>query len=184
MESNDPYNKPSFSLKNRLARLLWGMVYTLFFKFSPRPMHLYRITILRLFGAKLGKHCHVYPKAKIWAPWNLEMDDYSCLADDVICYSQANIRVGEKAIVSQGTHLCAGTHDYEDPDFQIFAKPITIEQKAWICADSFVGPGVTVGQGAVIGARSVVTKSMPAWMVCAGNPCTPIKPRVIKIATE
>ena len=176
----NPYEQASFSLKNRLARVIWSIVYHGFFKWTPRPTHGVRALILRLFGARLGRKCHVYPRVRIWAPWNLEMADHASLADGVNCYSMAPIRIGEKAVVSQGAHLCAGTHDYEDPSFQLYALPITVGAHAWICTEAFVGPGVEIGEGSVIGARAVVTKTMPAWMVCAGNPCKPIKPRQIR----
>jgi putative colanic acid biosynthesis acetyltransferase WcaF len=90
------------------------------------------------------------------------------------------IVLGERCVVSQGAHLCAGTHDYEAPNFQLVTAPITIGARAWVCTEAFVGPGVTVGEGAVIGARAVATKDMPAWTVCAGNPCRPLKPRVVR----
>jgi putative colanic acid biosynthesis acetyltransferase WcaF len=176
----DPRTQASFSLGDRIRRASWGVVYNLLFRTSPRPLHAWRAFLLRLFGAKLGQHCHVYAKVKIWAPWNLVMDDYACMADDVICYSIATVTLGAKAIVSQGTHLCTGTHDYEDPAFQLYALPITIGERAWICAESFIGPGVTVGEGAVIGARSVVTKDMPPWMICAGTPSKPLKRRIMR----
>lgn len=174
-----PYTQPSFSLQNRLARIAWGIVYTFVFRTSPRPFHSWRSFLLRSFGAKLGKGCHVYPKAQIWTPWNLVMADYAGIADDVNCYSIAVVSLGKKVVVSQGAYLCTGTHDYEDPNFQLYAKPIYVEDNAWLCAESFIAPGVTIGEGCVIGARSVVTKNMPAWKVCAGNPCKPIKPRLV-----
>lgn len=176
----DPFREPSFGLGNRLGRLLWACVYHCCFRWTPRPLHGLRALLLRMFGAKLGKGCHVYSGAKVWAPWNLEMGDGSCLADGVICYTMAPIRLGARVVVSQGAHLCAGTHDYESPNFQLCAYPISIGDRAWICTEAFVGPGVTIGEGAVIGARAVVTKPMPEWMVCAGNPCRPIKKRVIR----
>lgn len=176
----NPHNQPSFSFRNRLARFAWGVMYTLLFRTSLRPLHSWRSFLLRCFGAKVGKGCHVYPKARIWAPWNLVIEDYAGIADDVNCYSMAVISLGKKVVVSQGTHLCTGTHDYEDPNFQIYAKPIYIDDNAWLGAESFVSPGITIGAGAVIGARSVVTKDIPAWTVCAGNPCKPIKPRIVR----
>ena len=111
------------------------------------------------------------------------MADYACLADDVNCYSMAKVTIGAKAIVSQGTYLCTGTHDYNAASFQLVAKPITIGDNAWVCAQSFIGPGVTVGDGAVVGARSVVTKDVPKWTVVAGNPCRIIKNRVVAAAS-
>jgi len=174
---NDAHTGPSFSWRNRLSRGAWGVFCLLFFRFSPRPLHGWRSFVLRCFGAKLGRHCHIYPRAIIWAPWNLECADEVGIADNVIVYNQAKISIGYRAVISQGSHLCSGTHDYESPNFELIAHPITIGAQAWICADCFIGPGVNIGAGAVIGARSVATKDMPPWMVCAGHPCKPIKPR-------
>jgi len=176
----DPTTQASFSLKNRLGRLAWGIVQATLFRWSPRPAHGLRALLLKMFGAKLGVGCHVYPSAQIWAPWNLEMDDHACLGDGVICYSMARIRLGKKVVVSQRAHLCSGSHDYEDRNFQLYALPITIADHVWVCAEAFLGPGVEIGEGAVIGARAVATRSMPPWMVCAGNPCRPLKPRNIR----
>ena len=184
LKNIDPYTQPSFSVKNRLLRLVWAIVYVLFFQTSPRPFHAWRSFLLRCFGAKIGKGCHIYPKARIWAPWNLVMADYAGMADDVNCYSMAVVSLGKKVVVSQGTYLCTGSHNYEDPNFQLYAKPIHIGDNAWLCAESFINPGVTIGEGAVIGARALVTKDMPAWTVCAGNPCKPIKPRKIKMQND
>jgi putative colanic acid biosynthesis acetyltransferase WcaF len=87
------------------------------------------------------------------------------------------IIIGNQVIVSQGTHLCTGSHDYESKNFQLITKPIIIHDNAWICTECFIGPGVIIGEGSVIGARSVVNKNQAAWMVSAGNPARPIKPR-------
>lgn len=167
----------SFSLRNRIARMLWQCSWLLFFRPTPAPLHAWRSLLLRAFGASIGRHCHVYPDVRIWAPWTLDLQDYACLGRGVICYSMDTISLGKRVVVSQGAHLCTGSHDYESGTFQLFTRPIRIEDDAWICAEAFLAPGVTIGQGAVIGARSVVTRSQPAWTVCAGNPCKPIKPR-------
>ena len=105
------------------------------------------------------------------------MADYSSLGRRVIVYSMAPVSLGLRTVVSQGVHLCTGTHDYESEIFQLYARPISIGDDSWICADAFLGPGVSIGDGAVIGARAVVTRDQPAWMVCAGNPCRPLKLR-------
>ena len=102
----------SFTLQNRIMRVVWDVTCLLLFRHSPRPLHRWRAFILRCFGAQIGAHCHAYPKVKIWAPWNLEMHDHACLANEVICYNQARITLQERAIVSQGAHLCTGSHDY------------------------------------------------------------------------
>lgn len=179
-EGADGFVQPSFSLSNRLARVGWGIVYNLLFRPSPRPLHEWRSFLLRCFGAKIGKDCHVYPSVKIWAPWNLVLDDGASMGDDVICYSIDTVHLGKRVVISQFAHLCTGTHDYTSPNFQLYARPIHIGANGWVCANSFIGPGVSVGEGSVIGAGSVVTKSMPDWMVCAGNPCKPLKPRIMK----
>jgi putative colanic acid biosynthesis acetyltransferase WcaF len=177
LNPRDPAVQPSFSVGNRVRRTIWNLTYAILFRPSPRPLHAWRAFLLRLFGAQIGRGCHVYPKVRIWAPWNLVVEDLAGVADDVTLYSMGKITLGERCVVSQGAHLCAGTHDYNDPSFRLIALPIVIGSKAWICAEAFVGPGVTVGEGAVIGARSVVIKDAPPWMVCAGNPCRPIKRR-------
>ncbi|MCX7801130.1 MAG: WcaF family extracellular polysaccharide biosynthesis acetyltransferase [Fimbriimonadales bacterium] len=180
IQVGDAHTGPCFTLANRVRRALWGAAYLLLFRPSPRPCHAWRAFLLRLFGAKIGRGVHVYAKARVWAPWNLEIGDESGVADDAILYTMAPILLGRRVVVSQGAHLCAGTHDYEDPGFRLTASPIRVGDRAWIAAEAFVHPGVTIGEGAVIGARSVVTKDMPAWTVCAGHPCKPLKPRVLR----
>ncbi|MEQ1850130.1 MAG: WcaF family extracellular polysaccharide biosynthesis acetyltransferase [Chthoniobacteraceae bacterium] len=176
----DAHTGASFSAGNRLARMVWNFVWLFLFRPSPRPLHGWRAFLLRLFGAKLGRGCHIYPGVRVWAPWNLVCDDEAGVGDGVILYNQAIITIGKRAVISQGAHLCSGSHDYESPRFELFAKPITIGDHAWLAAECFIHPGVTVGEGAVVGARSVVTRDVPKWMVCAGNPCQSIKPRVMK----
>jgi putative colanic acid biosynthesis acetyltransferase WcaF len=173
----DSFNGSSFSLGNRIARAIWGMAWLLLARWTPRPLHSWRALVLTMFGARVGKNCHIYPGAVIWAPWNLEVGDETGVASGAILYNQAQIKLGKRVVISQGAHLCTGTHDYEKPGFPLIARPITVGDHAWVAAEAFVHPGITIGEGAVIGARSVVTKDVPAWMVCAGHPCEPIKPR-------
>ena len=176
--NNKPFEGPSFALNNRLARLAWQLVWFLLFRPTPPPLHAWRCLLLRCFRARIGAGCHIYSDARIWAPWNLHMAPKSCLGPGVICYSMAPIHLGEQVVVSQGAHLCTGSHDYTSASFPLFARPISIGANAWICTEAFIGPGVQIGEGAVIGARAVVVCSQPAWMVCAGNPAHPIKPRI------
>ncbi len=177
MHNQDTHSGPSFSLTNRLGRLLWGFTATILFTYSPKPLHFWRAFLLRCFGAKVGKKVHVYPKVKIWAPWNLILEDECGIANGAILYSQDIIHIGKKAVISQGAHLCAGTHDYNTKGFILVTKPITVGDYAWVATEVFVHPGIKIGKGAVIGARSVVNKHMPEWMVCAGFPCVPLKKR-------
>lgn len=175
--NTDTHTGPSFTMRNRLLRLFWLINYTIFFRLSPPPLYAWRSFLLRCFGAKVGPGAHVYPGVKIWAPWNLEVGEEAGIANGVILYSQGKITIGKRAVISQGSHLCAGTHDFNDPGLPLITKPITIGDHAWVTAEVFIHPGVAIGEGCVIGARSVVTKDMPEWTICAGFPCKPIKER-------
>lgn len=147
------------------------------FRLSPRPCHAWRSFLLRCFGATVGRGVHVYPGVKIWAPWNLILEDQAGIASGVTLYSQGVIHIGKKAVISQGAHLCAGTHDFDQPGFPLVTKPIVVGDQAWIAAEVFVHPGVTIGQGCVVGARSVVIKDLPEWSVCSGFPAIKIRDR-------
>ena len=172
LQGRDTYRGPSFSLGNRMLRALWGVTYVLLFRISPRPFHAWRTLLLRLFGARIGNGCHIYPSVKIWAPWNLIMGKHSGVGDGANLYCMDKIVIGDFVAISQGAVLCGGTHDYNSPNMQLVAKPILIGTHAWICAEAFIHPGVEVPEGAVVGARSVVTKSLPlVWAVYTGNPC-------------
>lgn len=168
-----------FSLRNKLRRLVWNVTGFFLFRCTPRPLFAWRRWILRCFGARIGQGANIYPTTKIWAPWNLEMGDYSCLGPDVDCYTMDKICIGANATVSQYSYLCTGTHDISDPYMKLLSAPITIGQSAWVCADVFIGPGVTLGEGAVAGARASVFKDVEPWTVVGGNPAKFIKQRVI-----
>jgi putative colanic acid biosynthesis acetyltransferase WcaF len=175
--NTNTHTGPSFSLSNRLGRVAWQLIAFLLFQYSPKPLHAWRSFLLRCFGAKVGRGVHVYPGVKIWAPWNLDLADECGIASGAILYSQGQITIGRRTVVSQGAHLVTGTHDYSDAGFPLITKPIHIGDYAWVATEVFIHPGVTIGTGCVIGARAVVNKDMPAWMVCAGHPCKPLKSR-------
>lgn len=168
---------PSFSFAHRVRRTFWRAVWLLLAAWTPPMLHGWRRILLCCFGARLSKTCGIYGSARIWDPHNLEMGDYACIGPRVNCYSMAKITLGDYALVSQGAHLCTGTHDIDDRSFQLKAEPIVIGNKAWIAADAFVGPGVTVGDGAVLGARGVAGSDLAPWTVYVGNPAKAIKKR-------
>lgn len=178
VQDNDPRVEASFSLKNRIARVAWGMVWLLLCRYSPRPAHRWRALILRLFGAKLGQDVHVYPKVTVWAPWQLSIGNRVGIADGAVIYNMAACDIADNAVISQEAYLCGGTHDIDSDNFQLIARPIRIGRDAWVCARAFIGPGVTVPEGCVIGAQAVVMKSpKEPWSVWSGNPAVRIRER-------
>lgn len=174
------HSRSVHSLWNKAGRALWALAWCLFYRPSPKPFHFWRRAILRLFGAKIGHGAHPHASARIWAPWNLEMGEHSCLSHHVDCYCVAPIKIGAHATVSQYCYLCAASHDIEDPEMRLVTAPISIGEGAWITADVFIGPGVTVGEAAVVGARSSVFKDVAPWTVVAGNPAREIKKRGLR----
>jgi putative colanic acid biosynthesis acetyltransferase WcaF len=167
---------------NRAARVLWGIVYTLLFRPSPRPLHGWRNGILRLAGAKIDPTARVYPRARIWAPWKLTMGAHACIGDDVDCYNVAGVTIGASSTVSQYSYLCGATHDFEASAHPLVPLPITIGANCWIAADVFVAPGVNIADGVVVGARSSVFGDLPPWTLCTGSPARPTRPRVLRDA--
>ena len=162
-----------------VRRALW-MICMPLFRMSPRPFFGWRRWLLRMFGATVGRHVHIYNSTMIYMPWNLKIDDWSAIGEDAYIYNLGMITIGKRVTISNRAHLCAGTHDYTLPELPLLKPPIQINDQAWICADAFVGPGVTVGEGAIVGARAVVVKNVDQWSIVAGNPARFIKKRVIK----
>ena len=162
-----------WSAKERAGRVLWGLAHP-FFRFSPRLLWGWRRFMLRLFGADIGRGVQVYPTARITIPWNITIADDGSIGDHAILYALGPIALGERTTVSQYGHLCAGSHDWRSPEVQLTKPPIVVGNDVWICADAFVGPGVTIGDGAVVGARAVVMKDVAPSAVMSGNPAKQI----------
>lgn len=163
------------SYRNRAGRVLWTMVWYAFFRPSPRPLHAWRCWLLRLFGATIERGAHPYPSARVWAPWNLTMKEGSCLGDHVDCYSVDQVTIEPYATVSQYSFLCTAGHDYTIQTMPVITAPIRIGRRAWVAADAFVGPGVTIGEGAIVGARASVFRSVDPWTVVGGTPARILK---------
>ncbi len=175
---NDFRLPPNFRGRSGLAVQLWWVVQATLFRGSPQFLYGFRRWLLRRFGARIGKGVIIRPTVSIPYPWKLNIGDYAWIGDDVVLYCFAEITIGKNAVVSQKSYLCAGTHDYRSPTFDIQAFPIVIEEEAWVASDVFVAPGVTVGRGAVVGSRSSVFSDLPDMMVCIGSPARPIHPRI------
>lgn len=165
----------SYTVAHQVARGAWRLVWLLLFRPSPRPFHGWRRRLLKLFGARIGSGTRIYPAAIIWAPWNLQTGKLVAIADGAEIYNPSLVKLGDYAIISQGAYVCGASHDYTRWSFPLISKPIVVEDHAWIAARAIVQMGVTLGKGCVIGAGSVVTRNMPAWAVCAGNPCRVLK---------
>ena len=170
----------ALSRKNQIIRLLWAVTWAIFARPLPRSVGSgWKRTLLRLFGAKIDKTAVVYSTARVYYPANLVMGRYSCLASDVDCYNVAPITIGDNTTISQGAYLCTASHDITDPLNPLITAPIVIEDQAWVAAHAFVGMGVTIGQGAVVGATASVYRDVLPWTVVGGNPAREIKKRKI-----
>jgi putative colanic acid biosynthesis acetyltransferase WcaF len=172
--------KCASSKKEQIARFAWTIVWTLFARPIPRSMfNSWKLFLLRCFGAKVHKTSIIYSSAKIYAPWNLEVGKYVCIAGNVDCYNADKIKIGDNATISQKASLCTASHDITTSDHKWFSAPIIIEDQAWIAAESFIIAGITIGQGAVVGARAAVFKDVEPWTVVGGNPAKFIKKRTL-----
>jgi putative colanic acid biosynthesis acetyltransferase WcaF len=176
IEANRKQEKYAPSIQIR--RILWSFT-SLLFRWSPRPCFAWRRFLLRLFGARIGREVHIYPTASILMPWNLDVGDFSAVADWCCLYNPGKIEIGSRSTVSHRAHLCSATHDYRDPALPLLRCPVRIGSDAWICTEAFVGPGVTVGDGAIVGARAVAVKSVEPWTIVAGNPARLVKKRLM-----
>ena len=178
--SGDSLNSDVNSFKIRFKRILWRIVWVTLFLPSPKRLHFWRRLLLRIFGAQIGKHVRVFPNCRIWAPWNLTMKDNSSLQSNTDCYCVDKVTIGRQSHISQYSYLCTTSHDYEKVDMPLVSSPIVIEDYVWICADAFVGRGITIGEGVVVGARASVFKDVEPWTVVGGTPAKFIKKRILK----
>jgi putative colanic acid biosynthesis acetyltransferase WcaF len=173
-----PMLQMALSNRNRLKRAVWRTSWFFLFRPSPSILFGWRRLLLRCFGARLTETSFIYPSTRIWAPWNLEMGANSCLASDVDCYSVDRVYIGQRVTVSQYSFLCTASHDINDPAGPLITAPIRLENDCWVCAAAFVGPGVTVGEGGVVGATASVFRDVEPWTVVGGNPARVISERV------
>ncbi len=167
-----------FRGKSAIVVQLWWIVNATIFNWSPQFAYGWRRLLLRAFGAKIGRSVIIRPSVRVTYPWKLTIGDFSWVGDNVELYTLGNIDIGANVVVSQKCYLCTGSHKYQSEKFDIYTKSIKINDEAWLATDVFISPGVNIGKGAVVGARSSVYKDMPEGMICLGNPAVPIKPRM------
>lgn len=165
-----------WSHRELLGRFAWTLAGPLFL-WSPRPFWIWRRFLLRMFGAHVGRDVRIHPTVSIEIPWNLRIGEQTGIGDRVILYALGTITIGARVTVSQGAHLCAGTHDWRRADMPLLKSSIRIEDEVWVCADAFLGPGITVGEAAIVGARAVVMRDVPSGIIVAGNPAMRIGAR-------
>lgn len=158
---------------------LWWIVQSTLFALSPQFMYGWRRFLLKLFGAKVGQGVLIRPSARVTYPWKVVIGDWVWVGDYAELYSLGPIEIGSNVVVSQRAYLCAASHDYTSSSFDMLAKKIVIEDEVWIAADVFVAPGITLGRGALVGARSSVFSDMPSGMICVGSPAKPVRPRLV-----
>jgi putative colanic acid biosynthesis acetyltransferase WcaF len=168
-----------YSRGEQVRRVLWGGGRWLI-RLSPRPCFGWRRFILRLFGARVGAHVNIYPSTHLYMPWNVEIGEWSALGEDVFVYSLGKVSIGKSVTLSYRAHVCAGTHDLNDPTLPLLKPPVTIEDGVWVGTEAFIGPRVRVGRAAVVGARAVVVKDVAPLDIVAGNPARPISRRQLR----
>lgn len=182
MEEIKKYKETNISLEQRIFQKVWLFCsYLLFKPFTLNFFNSWRVFILKMFGAKIGKGSIIYASVFIPAPWNLSMGKYSCLGPQVKLHIDKTI-LGDKVTVSQRSYLCSGTHDINFKHRPFTSKPIELKSFSWVAAEAFVAPGVTIGEGAIVGARAAVFKDVEPWSVVGGNPAKFIKKREVEDA--
>ena len=174
---NPELSRSPYSIREKVGRLLWALVQASLFRTSFHSWYGWRRALLAAFGARLDPVVRIRRTVRVECPWNLSVGHDSAIGDGVTLYCLGQISIGSRVTVSQGAHLCAGTHDYVRRAMPLVRPPIEIGDDAWICADAFVGPRVTVGAGAILGARSVAMNSLDPWTIYAGNPAVAVRPR-------
>ncbi|WDE98211.1 WcaF family extracellular polysaccharide biosynthesis acetyltransferase [Lentisphaera profundi] len=157
--------------------LFWLLLRGFFFEFSVLPLSGLRRKILNLFGSKIQGSVTLKPQVKITFPWKLSVGENSWIGEEAWLMNLAPIEIGANVSISQRVMLCTGSHNWKKESFDLITQPIIIKDGAWICANVFIGPGVTIGENCVVTAGSVVTCDLPANMICSGNPAKPVKER-------
>lgn len=178
IEASDRHKSP-YSFGTNLKRLLWSVTQGTLFRFSPKNFHGFRVALLRIFGAKVGKSVRIRPNARVEIPWLVEIGDNCGIGDFAELYSLDRIVIGKYVTISQYAYICTGTHETETLAMRLVTKPVIIEDHAWIAAHAFVGLGVTVGKYSILGAKSSLFKDLPPLSIAAGSPARVIKRRVI-----
>ena len=166
-----------YSTREKVGRMLWAIAQASLFRLSFHTWNGFRAWLLRRFGATIAPGVRLRRTVTVECPWNLSIGESSSVGDGAVLYCLGRVAIGRRVTISQRAHICAGSHDYRRADMPLLRPPITIGDDVWIAADAFVGPGLTVGEGAILGARACAFKSLSPWTIYLGNPCQPVRPR-------
>lgn len=161
-------------------RAAWQLVQFTLWRLAWKRVIVLRPALLKIFGASLPFRCLISGGVKIYFPWALRIGRDVAIAERVVFYNLGGIELGDRVVVSQDVYFCGGTHDYTRPRYPLQRRRIEVGNDVWVGAGAFICPGVRIGDGAVVGARAVVSKDVPAWKVVAGNPARVIKDRVMQ----
>jgi len=164
---------------SRLKEFLWLLVSLVLFKLCPIKLSGFKCWVLRRFGAKVGRGVVIKPDVKITFPWKLEVGDHVWLGEECWLLNLAPIKIESHVCISQRAFLCTGNHNYKSPSFDLVTKPILVEAGAWVGALAVVGPGVVLGNHAVLAAGSVASRSLEPFGIYQGNPAVLVKKRAI-----
>lgn len=177
----DPMGRgPAFSLRSKVARAGWQLAWLLLARWTPPPLFGWRRFVLNLFGARIGPKARIYASVRVWWPGNLTIGAGTIIGPRVRLYNQGRIAIGANSVISQGAHLCASSHDVFDAGFRLLLRPIAIGSACWVATEAFVGPGVEMRDGAVLGARAALFEDAGAWTIYRGNPAKAIGTRALR----
>ena len=174
--NNHPYHPGA----NALKRLLWYYINIIFFKSGVLPIYGFKVFLLRLFGAKMGRNIAIKPYVNIKYPWHLTVGDNAWIGENVWIDSLAVISIGANACISQGATLLTGSHNYKKHTFDLITGAITLEDGVWIGAGAIVNQGITAASHAVLTSGSVATKNMEAYSIYQGNPAVKVRTRTME----
>jgi putative colanic acid biosynthesis acetyltransferase WcaF len=166
-----------------IVEALWIVVQALLVaSFLPGSAH--RRFLLRLFGAQIGRRVTIKPGVRVKFPWRLAIADDVWIGEDVWIDNLASVQIGTNVCVSQGAYLCTGSHNWSAATFDLITRPIRIESGSWIAAKAIVGPGVTVGSGAILTLGSMASSDLEPWTICGGTPARLIRPRKLSVPND
>lgn len=169
----------TFRGKSKIIVQIWWIVQATLFNWSPQVLYGWRNFLLRLFGAQIGKHVRIRSSVKVTYPWKVKIGEYTWIGDDCVLYSLGDITIGKHVAIAHKVYFNTGSHDYRKMTFDISSKPVVVEDECWITNDVYIAPGVTIGKGTIVSARSSVLKDLPGGKICVGTPAHPIKDRTL-----